>query len=37
VLDTFDEDLKCYAVVTADQAAAGLNIRLAFEEDGASA
>jgi integrase len=30
-LDTIDQVLKCYAAVTADQAAAALNIRLAYE------
>lgn len=30
-LDTIDEVLKCYAAVTADQAAAALNIRLQHE------
>ena len=30
-LDTIDQVLKYYAVVTADQAAAALNIRLAYE------
>ena len=29
--DTIDQVLKCYAAVTADQAAAALNIRLAYE------
>ena len=30
-LDTIDQVLKCYAAVTADQAAAALNIRMAYE------
>jgi hypothetical protein len=33
-LDTIDQVLKCYAAVTADQAAAALNIRLAYEAEG---
>ena len=33
-LDTIDQVLKCYAAVTADQAAAALNIRLAYEARG---
>jgi hypothetical protein len=36
-LDTIDQVLKCYAAVTADQAAAALNIRLAYEAEGRSA
>ena len=36
-LDTIDQVLKCYAAVTADQAAAALNIRLAYEAAGRSA
>lgn len=35
--DTIDQVLKCYAAVTANQAAAALNIRLAYEADGRSA
>jgi len=35
-LDTIDQVLKCYAAVTADQAAAALNIRLAYESQEAS-
>jgi hypothetical protein len=33
-LDTIDQVLKCYAAVTADQAAVALNIRLAYEAEG---
>jgi hypothetical protein len=36
-LDTIDQVLNCYAAVTADQAAAALNIRLAYEAEGRSA
>jgi hypothetical protein len=36
-LDTIDQVLKRYAAVTADQAAAALNIRLAYEAERRSA
>jgi hypothetical protein len=36
-LDTLDQVRKCYAAVTADQAVAALNIRLAREAEGQSA
>jgi hypothetical protein len=36
-LNTIDQVLKCYAAVTADQAAAALNIRPAYEAEGRSA
>jgi hypothetical protein len=36
-VDTIDKVLKCYAAVTADQAAAALNIRLTYEAEGRSA
>ena len=36
-LDTIDQVLKCYAAVTADQAASALNMRLAYEKLGATA
>jgi hypothetical protein len=36
-IDTIDEVLKCYAATTAYQAAAALNIRMAYELKDASA